>query len=190
MVSPAGHGACSRALRWRGPPRPRAARPREPSRGGRRGCGARGAGRRMSGCEGEGRGASDRHLRVELQNWSFAATKQGVSRQQTECLAPPNREFCAAKQPVLCCETPCFAGRNTSLAGPKHEFRGAKTRVSRGRNTSFEGPKHEFFHQFFLTKGESGELFRRLCESPGPPGLAPQPLTGQRTAPADVFSSQ
>ena len=28
------------------------------------------------------------------------------------------------------------------------------------------------------------------CESPGPPGLAPQPLTDQRTAPEEIFSSE
>ena len=40
------------------------------------------------------------------------------------------------------------------------------------------------------SQGRGNLSITRSVNSPGPPGLAPQPLTDQRTAPQDIFSSQ
>ena len=86
----------------------------------------RGAGRRMSGCEGGGRGASDRHLRVELQNSEFCG-------HQTGSFAAANGVFGACQTARFGAAKRLLVGRNTSLAGAKlelkHEFCGGKTPV-------------------------------------------------------------
>ena len=72
----------------------------------------------MSGCEGEGRGASDRarHLRIELQNSEFCG-------HQTGSFAAANGVFGAAKQRLNYCKTPVLRLQNACFEGEKLEFK-------------------------------------------------------------------